>query len=157
MLIANSVGITGLVVLGGHTSVPDPPAAFRNAFEGTTNQAYGPTNALVKIVFAYTGYENAFNIVNEVKNPVKTIKRNGSAALLIVAILYVLANIAYFAAVPKADILEGGQTVAALFFQNVFGHQPSVKGFNFLVALSAFGNLIAVYITQARLIRECGR
>ena len=143
--------------MGGHTSVADPQANFHNAFEGTTNTAYGPTNALVKIVFAYAGYENAFNVVNEVKNPVKTIRRNGTYALLIVAVLYVLANVAYFAAVPKADILKSGQTVAALFFQNVFGHQPGVRGFNFLIALSAFGNLIAVYITQARLIRECGR
>ena len=152
-----SVAITGLVVLGGHTSIADPTANFRNAFEGTTNGAYGLTNALVKVIFAYAGYENAFNVVNEVKNPVKTIKRNGSYALLIVAVLYVLANIAFFAAIPKQEILGTGQTVASLFFQNVFGHTQSVRGFNILVALSAFGNLISVCITQARLIRECGR
>lgn len=56
-------------MLGGHTRVADPGANFRNAFEklegGTT--AYGITNALYKIVFAYAGYTNAFNMVNEVK------------------------------------------------------------------------------------------
>ena len=62
-----SVGITGLVVLGGHTSVENPTANFRNAFEGTTNSGYGVTNALVKIIFSYAGYYNAFNVVNEVK------------------------------------------------------------------------------------------
>jgi hypothetical protein len=55
------------VVLGGHTRVKDPHANFRDAFAGTSNQAYGLTNALVKIIFSYAGYENAFNVVNEVK------------------------------------------------------------------------------------------
>lgn len=47
--------------------MPDPKANFRNSFEGTTNSAYGITNALVKVMFAYQGYANAFNVVNEVK------------------------------------------------------------------------------------------
>ena len=62
-----SVGITGLVVLGGRTSVQNPTANFHNAFQGTTNSGYGVGNALVKIIFSYQGYANAFNVVNEVK------------------------------------------------------------------------------------------
>ena len=73
-----SIGITGLVVLGGHTSVPDPTANFRNAFEGSTPTGYGLTNALVKIIFAYAGYENAFNVVNEVKVRLRTVSLNES-------------------------------------------------------------------------------
>lgn len=61
------VAITGLVVLGGHTRVHDPKSHFAGSFEGTSNQPYGLTNALVKIIFSYAGYENAFNVVNEVK------------------------------------------------------------------------------------------
>lgn len=95
------VAITGLVVLGGHTSVKNPTANFHNAFEGASSaSAYGITNALVKIVFSYQGYENVFNVVNEVKNPVRSIRNSGAMSLLLVAVLYVLANIAYFAAVP---------------------------------------------------------
>lgn len=60
------IAIVGLVVLGGHTRVEDPKANFRNAFEGEASP-YGVTNALYKIIFAYAGYENAFNVVNEVK------------------------------------------------------------------------------------------
>lgn len=104
------------MVLGGHTRVPDPTANFRNAFEGTTNSGYGITNALVKVMFAYNGYQNAMNVVNEVKvsshhpssargiitdirqNPVKTLKKSASLGLITVAVLYVLCNIAYFAA-----------------------------------------------------------
>ena len=151
------ISITGLVVLGGHTSVPNPRANFQNAFEGTTNSAYGITNALTKIVFSYQGYDNVFNVVNEVKNPVRTIRNNASVSLFVVAVLYMLANIAYFAAVPKVELKASTQVAASLFFQNVFGSGNAVRGLNFLTALSAFGNLIAVLLGSSRLIRECGR
>jgi amino acid transporter len=60
------ISITGFVVLGGHTRVQDPTANFHNSFEGKAT-AYGITNGLYKIIFSYAGYENAFNVVNEVK------------------------------------------------------------------------------------------
>jgi len=61
------IAVTGLVVLGGHTRVPDPMANFRNPFAGTSNQPYGLTTSLVYIYFSYGGYNNAFNVANEVK------------------------------------------------------------------------------------------
>lgn len=45
----------------------DPKANFRDSFSGTTGNGYGLSNALVKINFAYAGYSNALNVVNEVK------------------------------------------------------------------------------------------
>jgi amino acid transporter len=151
------VAITGFVVLGGHTRVEHPTANFHNAFESAGTTPYGLTNALVKIIFSYQGYENAFNVVNEIKNPVQRIRFSGGISLLAVAILYMLANIAYFAAVPKAELQNSSQIAASLFFQHVFGSSGAVKGLNFLIALSAFGNLLAVLLGQSRLIRECGR
>ena len=111
-----------------------------------------------------------------VKNPVKTIRTNAFISLLVVATLYQFANIAYFAAgnvhnrttvvrnsadiaalVSKTDLEKSTQVAASLFFQRVFGSSGAVRGLNFLIALSAFGNLIAVLIGQSRIIRECGR
>lgn len=104
------------MILGGNTKVANPHANFQNSFAGTTGNGYGLSNALVKVNFAYYGYTNAFNVVNEVKvglsvsyralwirlisyqNPIKVLKRTGPASLLVVAILYLLCNIAYFAA-----------------------------------------------------------
>lgn len=61
------VSITGFVVLGGHVSrVPDPRANFADAFDGHATP-YGLNNALYRIIFSYAGFENAFNVVNEVK------------------------------------------------------------------------------------------
>lgn len=103
-------------------------------------------------------------------------RTNAFISLLVVAILYQLANIAYFAAgglrrhfkytgvkadfgptVSKAELEDSTQIAASLFFQKVFGSSGAVRGLNFLIALSAFGNLIAVLLGQSRTIRECGR
>ncbi|KAL2190552.1 hypothetical protein L209DRAFT_703788 [Thermothelomyces heterothallicus CBS 203.75] len=151
------ISITGFVVLGGHVSrVPEPKANFVNAFEGHATP-YGLTNALYRIIFSYAGYENAFNVVNEVKNPVKQLRRNGFAALVIVTVLYIFANIAWFSAIPKAELAEAKEIAAALFFSRVFGPDKAVNGLNFLIALSSFGNIVAVALGSSRLIRECGR
>ncbi|KAK4183243.1 high-affinity methionine permease [Podospora australis] len=151
------IAIAGLVVLGGNVdSVPNPKANFANSFEGQAS-AYGLTLALYRIIFSYAGFENAFNVVNEVKNPVKQIRLYGFISLFIVTILYIFANIAYFSAVPQDELREAKEIAASLFFTKVFGDSNAVRGLNFLIALSSFGNLIAVLLGSSRMIRECGR
>ncbi|KAH7145905.1 high affinity methionine permease [Dactylonectria estremocensis] len=150
------ITFAGFAVLGGHTSVENPKQNFQNSFEGEATP-YGLTNALYKIIFSYAGYENAFNVVNEVKNPVKQIRRNGLIALLSVTVLYILTVVAYYAAIPKAEIMEASQITATLFFNNVFGSSRASRGLNVLIAFSALGNLIAVLLGASRIIRECGR
>ncbi|KAG4269247.1 hypothetical protein FPRO04_12122 [Fusarium proliferatum] len=153
-----SISITGFVVLGGNVSrIPDPNANFRNAFEGTTNNGNDLSTALVNIVFSYTGYANAFNVVNEVKRPIPTIKKYGFISVLLVAVLYMLCNVAYFSAVPKEEFAESNEIAASVFFTSVFGTSGAVTALNVLVLLSAYGNLLATLIGASRLIREIGR
>ncbi|KAF7591319.1 hypothetical protein BBP40_001695 [Aspergillus hancockii] len=152
------IGISGLVVLGGHTSVEDPTLNFRDAFAGSSSATvYGATNAFVKVMFSYQGYENAFNVVNEVKDPIKILRWSAPASLLITGVLYILANIAYFSAASKEEILHSEVVAASIFFQKVFGTNGASRALNFLICLSAFGNLLAVLIGQSRMLRECGR
>jgi hypothetical protein len=48
--------------------VADPRINWRNAWEGTSEaSAYGATNAMIKLIFSYAGYQNAFSVVNEIK------------------------------------------------------------------------------------------
>ncbi|KAF6817720.1 high affinity methionine permease [Colletotrichum plurivorum] len=153
------ISIAGLVVLGGNVKhIPDPKANFRNAFEGTTSNGNDLSGALVSIVFSYAGYYNAFNMTNEIKNPIPTLKRNGVISLGTVAVLYMLCNIAYFATVPKAEFKGASEIAAAVFFSKLFGESRAAANvLNFLVLLSAFGNLLAVLIGSSRMIREIGR
>ncbi|KAL6232434.1 hypothetical protein BDW75DRAFT_232786 [Aspergillus navahoensis] len=150
--------VTGFVVLGGNTRVENPKANFEDAWSGSsTATAYGFTIALYRIIFSYGGYNNAFNVANEVKNPIKSLKLYATAALTTVYVLYMFANVAFFAAVPKEELKASSLTVASLFFSKVFGDGGAVRGLNFLIALASFGNIIAVQVGLSRRIRECGR
>ncbi|KAJ5984598.1 amino acid transporter [Penicillium waksmanii] len=150
--------VTGFVVLGGNTRVENPTANFQDPFSGSsTATAYGFTTALYRIIFSYGGYNNAFNVANEVKNPVRSLKIYATAALTTVYVLYMFANIAFFAAVPKDELENSDLTTASLFFSKVFGDSGAVRGLNFLIALASFGNMIAVIIGLSRRLRECGR
>ena len=82
-------------------------------------------------------------MLNDVKNPIRTLKVSASLGLGICAILYCLANVAFFAyvvvprlqrmmdihhhhtysnrAATNEEIKNSGVIVAALFFENVFG------------------------------------
>jgi amino acid transporter len=93
------IAITGFVVLGGHTKAHT--TNFDHSFASTSTTPYGLTNALYKIIFSYQGFENAFNVVNETKNPVKRLRTYGFISIFVVAVLYILANVAYFAAGEK--------------------------------------------------------
>jgi amino acid transporter len=95
--------------------------------------------AMFKILYSYSGWQNANYVLNEVKDPVRTIKIAGPLGLGITSALYIFANVAYFAyaflsprittspkrhqcsASSKADIVNSGTIVASLFFESVFG------------------------------------
>jgi len=61
---------------------------------------------------SFIGYSNANYALSEVKDPVKTLKRAAPLAMFFVTSVYLLINVAYFAVVSKADILESKHIVA---------------------------------------------
>ncbi|KAK6992932.1 amino acid transporter-like protein [Favolaschia claudopus] len=152
------IAITGFVVLSGKTRVVDPHINFHNSFAGSTKSGNDIANALVKVNYAFQGYTNGINVINEIGgNAGKTIRSASNLSLGIVSVLYVLANVAYFAAVPGETIKKSGTLVAGLFFTNVFGQHAGARVLPALVSLSAFGNLMAVLQGQSRVIREIAR
>ncbi|KAA8575347.1 hypothetical protein EYC84_004519 [Monilinia fructicola] len=155
LLILLLIIISGFVALGGHLKV-EKPNNFTNAFEGTTGSAYGVVTALYNVIWSYIGYSNANYALAETKNPVKTLKMAAPTALAIVGILYMLANIAYFAAVPKEEIMTSGRIVAGSFFRNMFGPRAE-RVLSVFVALSAFGNVLSVIFSQGRIVQEIAR
>ncbi|KAG1736583.1 amino acid/polyamine transporter I [Suillus lakei] len=150
---------TGALVLGGFTHIRDPFANFRSPFSGSTTNPNSLATALVKTNFAFFGWHNAFNVIGEVhtRDPVRTVRKAGFLSLLLVTCLFFFVNVAYVAAVPKDEISNSGQLVAALFFQRVFGGGFAAKTLPIMVALSCFGNIIAVTVGQARVLREVAR
>ncbi|KAF2664990.1 amino acid transporter [Microthyrium microscopicum] len=126
-------------------------------FEGSVWNWGVTSTALFKVFYSYAGLQNVNNVLNEVKNPVKTLKSAASTALLTACILYLLVNIAYFLVVPIEDIKNSGELIAALFFERIFGTNIGRVLLPLCVATSAVGNVMVVTFSHARVIQEIAR
>ncbi|KAI1167970.1 methionine permease [Nemania serpens] len=113
--------------------------------------------SLFKVFYSYAGLTNLNNVLNEVKDPVRTLKSVSLSALVTACFLYLLANLAYFAVVPVEEIKQSGQLIAALFFERVFGQNVGRRILPLAVALSAGGNVMVVTFALARLNQEIAR
>ncbi|KAF8987989.1 high affinity methionine permease [Cyathus striatus] len=155
LLVLVFVIITGFVALGGHMKV-EKPHNFTNAFEGTTASASSFCLSLYNVIWSYIGFSNVNYALAEVKNPKRTVRIAGPLAIGVVTILYMLANIAYFAGATKEEIQTSGRLVAALLFRNVYGPRAE-RALSVFVAMSALGNVLSVTFSQGRVNQELGR
>lgn len=130
--------VTGIAVLfrkPRETSTWTDPWADSNWEWNTLSTAF------FKVLYSFTGLENLNNVLNEVKNPIRTVKSVGPVGLFTACIMYVLINIAYLSVVPLEEVKQSRELIAALFFDKLgFGHSvlPS------MIALSAAGNVMVV-------------
>jgi len=125
-------------------------------WDGTSLRANGLVTGLYAIMWSYNGYAGANAALSEVRDPVKTLKRAAPLALASVTALYLLVNIAYFAVIPKEDIMSSKRVVVALFARHLFG-ATAERVVSTLVAISVFGNMLATSFMYSRLIQELGR
>lgn len=100
----------------------------------------------------YKGFTN-----RSFQNPVKSLKKNATLALVSVYLLYMFTNVSWYAGVSKYELEHSKLTTASQWFTNVLGTSGKVRGLNFLIALSAFGNMVSGLLGSSRMIRECGR
>ncbi|KAL4079817.1 amino acid transporter [Scleroderma citrinum] len=150
------VVVSGWVVLSGKTSVEDPHANFRDAFAGSSHSSNNYATAMFKVLNSYAGWSNVNYVLNNVRNPVRTLKIAGPLGLGICSVLYIFANLSYFAAATKTEIEYSGVTVAALFFKNVFG-TTAARALSVFVALSALGNVITITFSASRVNQELAK
>ncbi|CCD45189.1 hypothetical protein ACHAPC_005585 [Botrytis cinerea] len=115
------------------------------------------TTAVFKVSYSYAGLSNLNNVLNEVKDPVRTLRTVAPAALFTACSLYLLANFAYLSVVPLEEVKESGQLIAALFFERIFGDVGGRILLPLAVAVSAAGNVMVVTFTLARVNQEIAR
>lgn len=158
VIIVLFISITGWVALGNGIKSKnfEPTHNFHDAFKGETPSGYGVVNALYNVIWSYVGYSNANYALGEIKNPVKVLKTAAPLALIIITILYILVNIAYYAVIPAEEIRTSGRIVVASFFRYAFGDLAE-KAASVIVALSTLGNVLSVIFSQGRIIQQLGR
>ncbi|KAK4189155.1 amino acid permease-domain-containing protein [Podospora australis] len=153
---------SGFAALAGCRRVPNPhnfddfwSIEKGDGFGG--GGAYAYATALLQVVYSYKGWENANYVMGELKNPQRTLKIAAPLAVVGVTILYVLANVAYFAAIPKAELAKSEVIVAGLFFRNMFGESMAARSLPAFVALSNIGNVLAVSFAHSRVNQELAK
>ncbi|KFY24996.1 hypothetical protein V493_04896 [Pseudogymnoascus sp. VKM F-4281 (FW-2241)] len=158
-----SMGFAGLYVILFRPTDGERPEAERAAFgwddlwEGS-NWSWGIiSTAVFKVSYSYSGLHNVNNVLNEVKDPVRTLKSVGPIALITACIFYLLVNIAYFAVIPLQEIKDSGELVAALFFDRLFGNSIGKTILPLAIAVSAAGNVMVTTFSAARVNQEIAR
>ncbi|KAK1656705.1 amino acid permease-domain-containing protein [Colletotrichum godetiae] len=123
-----------------------------------TNWNWGViATSLFKVFYSYAGLDNANYVLNEVKDPVRTLRSVTMAALTTACGLYALINVAYFLVVPIDEIKQSGELIAALFFERIFGAGVGKTILPLAVALSAGANVLVVAFSAARTKQEIAR
>ncbi|KAK4494405.1 hypothetical protein PRZ48_014703 [Zasmidium cellare] len=113
--------------------------------------------SILKVFYSFSGLSNINNVLNEVKDPVRTLKSVTLASLATASAMYALANVAYLLVVPLDEVKTSGELIAALFFTRVFGETVGRTFLPVMVALSAAGNVMVVTFALARLNQEIAR
>jgi len=132
-----------LFLLGRHN--PAPVAVTAEHWHGLS----GLGLALVSVMFAYDGWNGFTAMSGEVRNPGRTIPVSLAAGVIIVAILYVVVNLAYFSVLPVA-LVQGSNQVAADAVSVVAG-RAGTSVLALLVMLATFSSLNATVITDPRI------
>ncbi|EZF29989.1 hypothetical protein H101_06361 [Trichophyton interdigitale H6] len=113
--------------------------------------------SLLQVSSSFSGLCTTNVVLNEVQNPIRTVKVVGLMAFVTVCILYALINVSYFMVVPIEEIKSSGQLVAALFFERVFGPGFGKTVLPLLVAISAAGKVMVTIFSSARVNQEIAR
>ncbi|GAB1190918.1 hypothetical protein APSETT444_000084 [Aspergillus pseudonomiae] len=142
----------GLVVLGS-PNVAHPGISYERPFAGSSTDVSDYTVALFKVLATFQGWSNAMYVLDEVKDPRRTLKVAGVLGVGSVGILYVLVNAVFFVAATPKELSETGITVVALFIGKVFG-QHMQRFTAILAALSSLGNIMTASFSMSRVIRS---
>ncbi|KAK4169529.1 phosphatidylinositol 4-kinase-like protein [Cladorrhinum sp. PSN259] len=160
---------TGFAALAGNMASDPPNPSNFSSFHGpdyleatehstATQTAAGYALALLQVQYSYSGWENANYVLTEVRRAPKTLRRAAPIAISAVTVLYLLANVAYFAAMSKTELQMTKTTVAAKLFENVWGRSSFVtKALPFFISLSALGNVFAQSFAMPRVKQELAK
>ncbi|KNB12135.1 hypothetical protein FOXG_11788 [Fusarium oxysporum f. sp. lycopersici 4287] len=117
-------------------------------------------------VFAFSGFDQPNYVLGEIKHPRKTYPRSMWWGVGLVSALYMAVNICYMIIVPT-DVQER-ENVAQEFFYIIFNAYPEdtstnpkryeiKRAINAFLAISAFGNIVVMTYTAARMKQEIAK
>ena len=153
--------ILGFTVAGGKnlggTSSATANFDTKSSFARPRSDIVSYTDSFLFVFYAYSGFQQPFYVMAEVRRPSKNFSRATLTAMAIVTVLFMLVNIAYFCVVPKEVQLVSNTDMSVLFFQRVFGKDVAARVMAGLIAFSIFGNIIVMTFTASRVKQEVAK
>ncbi|EUC61696.1 amino acid transporter [Rhizoctonia solani AG-3 Rhs1AP] len=151
-IIKIAVAILGLVhIIRGKAST----SLTQPIFAGTSPNPSSYALALYSTLWAYDGWDQTNYVAGEMKNIDRDLPRVIHLSMFSVMVLFVAANVSYFAVLPKRTV-ELSNTIALDFGRELFGGIGAVV-FAAVVAISCFGASNGSMFTTARLIYSAAR
>jgi amino acid transporter len=129
------------------------------AFSTKRHDVASYSDSLIYIVYTYSGFEQPFYVLSEVKKPRKIFPKWTLFAMGIAAFLFIMMNVAYLFAVKKQDIIDHPNIdMATVFFEGLFGTESGARrAMAALIAFSIFGNIVVMTFTAARVKQEIAK
>ncbi|ORY01104.1 amino acid transporter, partial [Basidiobolus meristosporus CBS 931.73] len=143
--------VSGLLGLMGIIQVPEEAKkSWAHPFANTSLTVGSTASAMHKVFWGYSGWTNLSYSLGELRDPSKNLPRATTLGVGLVSVLYILANIAFFAVVPMSLVLESKEILAAEFTYILFGDVAGRVILPSLIAISMFGSLSAQIYVGAR-------
>ena len=137
-----------------------------HSFHAGSNDVSTVVQALIYAIYPYTGFEQPFYVLSEVRKPNKIFPSATIGAMVFTTILYMLVNISYFCVVPAETYTLGPSNsidMAGTFFHYLFDtsnpSDPQI-GHRVIAAFKAFsvlGNTFVLTYTAARVKQEIAK
>lgn len=104
--------------------------------------------ALIAALWAYQGWHSVCYVASEFRNPKKDLPRSLLAGTLVVAAVYILANVGYYAVLSPGEVRESSRVAATALTQAVGPAAASVL--SVLILISIVGAANGTTLTAAR-------
>ena len=150
VLVLLVIVVTGLVKLGQGNGTEN----FSDPFSGTSSDWTAYSVALYSGMWSFDGWNQLAYVTEEAKNPAKIYPIAIFTAIPLVAVLYILANVAYLTVLTPTEIMNGS-AVAVTFAYRTLG------GFAWIVPVgvvcSTFGTTCANLFGSGRMANVASR
>ncbi|KAJ2716838.1 hypothetical protein H4R19_000401 [Coemansia spiralis] len=149
------VSVTGFLLMVGAVK-RTPGTNWSRGFSGTHLDARSLASATTRLFWSWEGWSNLGYVVGEVRNVKRTLPLSLGLAMGTLAVLYMLANVAYFSVIPLEDI-DNGTLLAAQFMERVFGPTMGQVVLPVCIGLSILGVVMSELFGGGRLMYSAGK
>lgn len=147
--VAKVGALISIILVGIYHLATGNTQNYNNVTEGTNWGATYVASAFYQSLFTFDGWDHLNMVTEELKDPHKTLPRAIILSISGVTVIYLLANVAYFAVLTPSEILSSS-AIAVTYGNRVFGVMAWI--IPVFVACSTIGSVNGAIFTHSRMV-----